>query len=415
MGKTYRIVMIGRPNDGKSSVFANLLGDDNIAVSPMPGETKRIEPRRLNIGENDVEIIDTPGLQHPEAVYKSFRSSAMQGLFPPAEFLQNFTDLKYRHDCEIMKALLDADICVIVSNADNIFGRTSQLLLDSLSYIRQKCVLFGLINKTDESNTAQWKNEFAERRIECFCFDAFKSNLGDCIKLLDEMKNSNTVMGDADLKKAFGGLQSNRMQLLDSYLNGAALEILNSLKEFVLIKNTAPIEGFSSKKEERNALLAKESEKVAEFEKAFRKRLLELFKYTGLKIDMPLRRFAEGEIVVKEASIFKRVFALLPLTKRPEITAKINANSQLPIKFTRNAIFFIENLLNLSYAKSATKEFKISIDKSEYKSIPVDTDGIAAFAYRASNNDDSEHFFKIQSALKDSILKILKNVVNFKK
>ena len=95
--------------------------------------------------------------------------------------------------------------------------------------------------------------------------------------------------------------------------------------------------------------------------------------------------------------------------------AHVNANSQLPVKFTRNAVFFIENLLNLSYAKSATKEFKIGIDKSEYKSIPVDVDGISAFAYRASKNDDSEHFFKIQSALKDSILKILKNAVNLKK
>ena len=54
----HRLVIVGRPNDGKSSIFANFLGDDEVAVSPIPGETKRMQPRQINLGDKNIEIID---------------------------------------------------------------------------------------------------------------------------------------------------------------------------------------------------------------------------------------------------------------------------------------------------------------------------------------------------------------------
>jgi tRNA modification GTPase len=60
--RVFRVVLAGRPNAGKSSLFNALAGADAL-VSPQPGTTRDYLMHRLQLGEARIELIDTPGWQ----------------------------------------------------------------------------------------------------------------------------------------------------------------------------------------------------------------------------------------------------------------------------------------------------------------------------------------------------------------
>jgi tRNA modification GTPase len=61
-GETFRVVLAGRPNAGKSSLFNALAGADAL-VSPEPGTTRDYLVGRLTLGDVPVELVDTAGWQ----------------------------------------------------------------------------------------------------------------------------------------------------------------------------------------------------------------------------------------------------------------------------------------------------------------------------------------------------------------
>ncbi|MEW6446806.1 MAG: FeoB small GTPase domain-containing protein [Bacillota bacterium] len=59
--RSARVVLVGSPNAGKSALFYRLTGT-YVTVSNYPGTTVEVAQGRAVIGEQEFEIIDTPGL-----------------------------------------------------------------------------------------------------------------------------------------------------------------------------------------------------------------------------------------------------------------------------------------------------------------------------------------------------------------
>ena len=57
------IVIIGRPNVGKSSILNKLLGEDRAIVTPIPGTTRDTLEEGLNLQGHLVKIVDTAGIR----------------------------------------------------------------------------------------------------------------------------------------------------------------------------------------------------------------------------------------------------------------------------------------------------------------------------------------------------------------
>lgn len=59
-----RVVIIGAPNAGKSSLLNTLTGEDRVIVAPEPGTTRDFVEERMRVGRYLVRFIDTAGI-HP--------------------------------------------------------------------------------------------------------------------------------------------------------------------------------------------------------------------------------------------------------------------------------------------------------------------------------------------------------------
>ncbi|HXG10742.1 MAG TPA: tRNA modification GTPase [Gemmataceae bacterium] len=62
-GRPFRVVLAGRPNAGKSSLFNALAGAAAALVSPEPGTTRDYLTRQLDLDGVAVELVDTAGWQ----------------------------------------------------------------------------------------------------------------------------------------------------------------------------------------------------------------------------------------------------------------------------------------------------------------------------------------------------------------
>jgi tRNA modification GTPase len=64
----YRIVILGEPNAGKSSLFNALLKAETAIVTPVAGTTRDIIEAQLRIGSYSVLLYDTAGLRDTDEV-----------------------------------------------------------------------------------------------------------------------------------------------------------------------------------------------------------------------------------------------------------------------------------------------------------------------------------------------------------
>ena len=61
-----RILLIGKPNAGKSSLLNALSGRDSAIVTPIAGTTRDVLTEHINLNGLPAEIIDTAGLRHTD-------------------------------------------------------------------------------------------------------------------------------------------------------------------------------------------------------------------------------------------------------------------------------------------------------------------------------------------------------------
>ena len=403
MKSLYKLAIVGRPNDGKSSIFANFLGDDNVAVSPIPGETKRIAPREINLGEVSIEVVDTPGLQHPETVFFKFREYAQAGRNPAAAFIEEFSDPRFAHDVEIMKALQEADICMLIVNADNIFAHTQKCLLDSLSMLGSKTAIVALINRKDDEYVSQWRAELGARGIDAFEFDAFKSKFSDCAKLFDGICASASMRARSDLAGVLRALKENRQNVWLGNISAAAGEILNSLKDLMNMRARLEMREFSLSEAERGRLAKDFSRDVSRFVVSFRGEILRRFGYSGLRLNAGDFVPREGEIMYFVPNVFARILARLPFMKKPAASCGISPKSGFAERFANDAVGFCRALVSFSYAQSATRECQMNFAGGGFGGAELDSEKLMRFAARAARGDESDSFYEMQGVLKDEL------------
>lgn len=63
-----KVVILGKPNVGKSSLLNALLKQDRVLVADMPGTTREAISEKIRFFKEDIEVTDTPGLRRQRGV-----------------------------------------------------------------------------------------------------------------------------------------------------------------------------------------------------------------------------------------------------------------------------------------------------------------------------------------------------------
>lgn len=145
-----KFAIIGRPNVGKSSLVNTLLGEDRNIVTPIAGTTRDPIHSVYNKFGKEFILIDTAGIRKKAKVEE---------------------DLEFYSVMRAIKALEDADVCILVLDASQ--GIEAQdLAIFSLAQKRHKGLVI-LVNKWDlvedkQTNTLRDYEAVIKKRLQPF-------------------------------------------------------------------------------------------------------------------------------------------------------------------------------------------------------------------------------------------------------
>jgi tRNA modification GTPase len=112
----YRVVIVGKPNAGKSSLLNRLSGEDSAIVTEVAGTTRDILREQINIDGLAVELIDTAGLRdNPDRIEEEGIRRARQAL-ASADAVLWIQDANEPAETTIDEAIPDGAELIIVRN-----------------------------------------------------------------------------------------------------------------------------------------------------------------------------------------------------------------------------------------------------------------------------------------------------------
>lgn len=115
------VLIIGRPNAGKSSLLNRLLNENRAIVTHIPGTTRDIIEETVSFGGLPVRLLDTAGIRHSDDMVE------LEGIKRALERIPL------------------ADLVLFVCDSSRPFGPEDRLILDALA----GCGFIAVLNKSD--------------------------------------------------------------------------------------------------------------------------------------------------------------------------------------------------------------------------------------------------------------------------
>lgn len=91
-----KVVLLGKPNVGKSSLLNLILKEERAIVSQVPGTTREALTERIVFHQEDIQVTDTPGIRRKKAVNE------------PIESMMVKSSLRALEDADIVLLLVDS-------------------------------------------------------------------------------------------------------------------------------------------------------------------------------------------------------------------------------------------------------------------------------------------------------------------
>lgn len=186
--------IIGKPNNGKSTIISALTFDDRIEIADEIGTTKKSTKYSYRYNEKDeCSYFDTPGFEDAECIWfyikkqKETTSSINQILENYInEYVNDSSTIK---DLEILKAIVQSDFLVFVINISDKFNlNVIGYELEILKELKKRTViLFNQVNK-NEDYSSQWKNELKKYNlVNIHKIDPLNSQHSNIINILESL------------------------------------------------------------------------------------------------------------------------------------------------------------------------------------------------------------------------------------
>lgn len=125
---TYKVMLLGKPNVGKSSLMNAIVQEDRVLVSEIPGTTREALSEQITFYKESILLTDTPGIRRKKAVSGELESLMVKSAFAALK------------ESDIIMLLIDGSAHTLVDQ---------ELKLAFYAYAEQYKALVLLINKQD--------------------------------------------------------------------------------------------------------------------------------------------------------------------------------------------------------------------------------------------------------------------------
>lgn len=114
------VVIAGRPNVGKSSLFNALVGEMRAIVTDIPGTTRDAIEARVQFDDWPVRIVDTAGLRHTDEIVERLGIEVSERYLVNAHAIVACDDERERlaHTVETVSAMSQAPVIPVLTKSD---------------------------------------------------------------------------------------------------------------------------------------------------------------------------------------------------------------------------------------------------------------------------------------------------------
>ncbi|MEK7773204.1 MAG: GTPase, partial [Deltaproteobacteria bacterium] len=121
-----RVLILGRPNVGKSSLLNILLEQERAIVTPHPGTTRDVIEEAINLRGVPIRLMDTAGLRDTDDHAESIGVRLARERIETAElilFVIDASSVSFNEDMEILKSMEGKKVIVAANKTDLAPGR----------------------------------------------------------------------------------------------------------------------------------------------------------------------------------------------------------------------------------------------------------------------------------------------------
>jgi len=197
--KATTFAIIGKPNNGKSSIISTLTFDDRIAVADEIGTTKFKSKYTYKYNGKDIcHFYDTPGFENAEKIYDNLENNPIDISIKKKleKYLQDVKKEKSitSKSIEIIEAVLDCDFVVFVINISKDFNINEiGYELEILKKLSQDVIV--LFNQIDKNNYKEnWKKILLDEYDikNTYTIDPLNSQYENIIKIFTSIYSKNS-------------------------------------------------------------------------------------------------------------------------------------------------------------------------------------------------------------------------------
>jgi len=167
------VVILGKPNVGKSSLLNLLLKKDRAIVADMPGTTREAIKEKMHFSQETIELTDTPGIRRK------------RGVTEPVEKLMVKSALASLDDADVVLLMMDASAGKIVDQELKLAFYIFQERYKGLIILYNKDDLVDEQTKHDLEFSLEEYRYFLDKVEEVRTSVLTKKNIGRLLKKID--------------------------------------------------------------------------------------------------------------------------------------------------------------------------------------------------------------------------------------